>query len=1089
METNDGIIGDSKTGQLNISIPKTPKAAEAALVALKYLPTPVIVLSDLKTVILANEAMGRLLGLNNARSPEEDGDDEDSSDEDAPNTDKLKGQSLSQLGIDMVQDGQRIWVTWERFLDGVAEQLTHKRVPKENQAPKHDRLGSSENHDHSPKRANRSAPMKRQSSKSRALAHDVVASVVISSPSNDSGNISSSRSTKSSSSDTQIAARMTISFWTLENQGYFTLTFTSAYGTSINTKHIHAHSRTSSKAHNLSPSNRSTPSSPGSPLFCSQCGSLPSPAITSPTSQPTPLSPFPPMGPPSKVDSSAAPAIMTKLSRMKDAIINAMDIPLIAMWRDESVSIPNRAAYKLMVGNCDATNEDAYDTLSRFKMFDADFEQEFGPDDLPIVKLCRTQQPFTGWKIGMLRANGERSIWEASGDGIYDNKTGEFLGGIVSLKDVTKYDDIIKTQTEENERQFQMICESLPQLLWTTTPSGSHDWFSKRWYDYTGQSVEESLGEGWQSPFHPDDMPETEKRWLDALQTGEEYVTEYRCKNKTGQWRWMLGRALPLRNNKTGEIIKWFGSCTDIHELVEARRQAKETRERLLNVLYHAKTAVWAIDAERTLKFLEGRLIWEDQATEQESKQHYVGRNFYDIFTEHEDPNRNKHHNLYRNAIEQILSGDHNEQEVEHYIPPRKVWCQTRFIPILGEDVGGRKTEDGKINGVIGISVDVTEMKQRDNELEKQNKENLRLLSAETAAKEASKLKSQFLANMSHEIRTPIAGVIGMSELLLDTDLDEEQRECAENVQRSANGLLTVINDILDLSKVESGKLDFEEVRFSLSVAIKDVCKMLSFAAERKNLNFQADIRIGHGRRDFIVLGDPGRVRQILTNLLTNSIKFTSDGYVKLAVQKQTEDDNTVTVVFTVEDSGIGIEEEVRKRLFKPFSQADSSTARRFGGTGLGLTICKNVSSPRAHPHSIANLQQLVERMNGEIRLDSELGQGTKAIFSIPFNKPNFQDTGSSLIHANSVPDRLQSELSMSGSPSEIPSASGTPPMSPIPTSGLVSGHKKGLSGLSNIASTVASSQETLPDLDRSKVHVLVVEDKYVLLCLSVDTC
>lgn len=181
-----------------------------------------------------------------------------------------------------------------------------------------------------------------------------------------------------------------------------------------------------------------------------------------------------------------------------------------------------------------------------------------------------------------------------------------------------------------------------------------------------------------------------------------------------------------------------------------------------------------------------------------------------------------------------------------------------------------------------------------------------------------------------------------MTELILDTTLDEEQRGFAENIQRSANGLLTVINDILDLSKVESGRLDIEEVQFSLSVVIQDVNKMLSFAAERKGLAYETDVEPAVAQ-DLRVMGDPGRLRQILTNLLTNSIKFTSEGRVTLKskVRKQTAEN--IVVEFSVEDTGIGIEEEVRKKLFKPFSQADSSTARRYGGTGLGLTISKNV--------------------------------------------------------------------------------------------------------------------------------------------------
>ena len=451
----------------------------------------------------------------------------------------------------------------------------------------------------------------------------------------------------------------------------------------------------------------------------------------------------------------------------------------------------------------------------------------------------------------------------------------------------------------------------------------------------------------------------------------------------------MLGRALPLRDSKTGKILKWFGTCTDIQDLVDIRESNRKTREQLIDVLKHSQMSMWQVDRESNVVFFEGGTATAARArVSEEFRAQIMGKSLYEGLVARAKVDQVA---VLKEAVDRVLSGASAMDIIETSISTNDTrWFRSRLVPQRGRrDSSGSGTEDC-IVGVIGITMEVTELRKKE-------EENVKLLANEAAAKEASRMKSNFLANMSHEIRTPIAGIIGMSELMMDTTLDEEQADFAQNIQRSANSLLTVINDILDFSKIESNRLDIEEVQFSLGVVLQDVSKMLSFAAERKNLDFSSDIQLGENN-DLVLLGDPGRVRQILTNLLTNSIKFTSEGHVKMSVHVLSETADSTTISFIVEDTGIGIDGEIQKRLFKPFSQADSSTARRFGGTGLGLTISKN----------------LVDLMRGKISLESKPGRGTTAAFSIPFNKPQFTGTSSPMIDLAALPDRLQSELSLS---------------------------------------------------------------------------
>lgn len=492
-----------------------------------------------------------------------------------------------------------------------------------------------------------------------------------------------------------------------------------------------------------------------------------------------------------------------------------------------------------------------------------------------------------------------------------------------------------RQRLESVRERLDLVVEAACEGIWDLDLGLRSMFLSPRVFDMLGLSSTSGqvpLSGIWPM-VHPEDRRLVVREIVQQLRKGRTVECEFRCRHSGDGWRWFRARAISV-DTGSRESRRLVGSLSDIDE----HRKSQEHLQRVSRLLAESQAlghiGGWELD------LATGELFWtaETYRIHDTTAETYdpTLQSALDFFTE-------SARRQMRAAIEDAVArGRAFSLDVE------MVTARNRTIWVRA--TGGAVFSQGAAVRVLGAIQDITSQRRFDEEL----------LQAKEAAEAASVAKSAFLAAMSHEIRTPMHTVLGYTDMLRDTNLEEEQRECVSVIASAGNSLLRLIDDILDFSKVEAGKMVLERTSFDIQRVVGDVARMMQPQANVKGVEVKVDVP---GPEPLQVFADPQRVHQILVNLAGNAVKFTSAGSVILAASVA---DGRVRIA--VKDSGIGISEEGLAKLFGDFVQVDSSSKRKFGGTGLGLAISK----------------QLVEAMAGQIGVDSEVGVGSEFWFELP---------------------------------------------------------------------------------------------------------
>jgi len=494
-------------------------------------------------------------------------------------------------------------------------------------------------------------------------------------------------------------------------------------------------------------------------------------------------------------------------------------------------------------------------------------------------------------------------------------------------------------ELDENRERYELAMTAGENGLWDRNLDTDEIYYSPKSFTMLGYKPDEiqKTIENWHSLIHPDD-----KKWVipkveEHLKNGESYSVQFRMKCKDGNYKWISGSAKTYDKDDDGKPHRAVG----IHVDIDPMKKAEESQRILLDTI---NTQVWYLSDEHTYGAVnKAHAIFNGM-----SKEELAFRNMYEIFQ--------------KDVVEVCRKSNREVFKTKRLVESQEwVLNHAGEKRLLSINKTPKLNEDDEVEYVVCSAIDITERKKAEQENEAMNEE---LRESMEEAKKANKTKSEFLATMSHELRTPLNGIIGFSEILKSTKLNDDQHSYIDIVLSSANHLLEIISDILDLSRIEAGRIDLHPKKIRLTELTEKTVSVIRHATEQKGLKFT--VNMADNVPQFVEVDGP-RLKQILLNLLSNSVKFTDEGSVTLNIKQLEKEGKKARLLFEVADTGIGIKEKEQKNIFEPFRQLDMSNTRQYGGTGLGVTITDD----------------LLQKMGSSLKLNSTYGEGSVFYFEL----------------------------------------------------------------------------------------------------------